>query len=373
MGRKRTPGLYKRKGVWHIDKQVLGQRICESTRTASLAEAEQVLAKRIEEIRQVKVFGVRQKRSFEEAAKQYVVFNKTKQTIKRDIQELRRLHQYFAGQPLESIHMGSLQRFIEDRRNEGVKSRTINYALQVIRQLLNQASCVWLDESGMPWLERPPKIQLLPENDKRAPRPLSWDEQESLFAELPALLKQMALFAVNTGCRDQEICQLEWSWEIKVPELCSSVFSLPGYFQNKDGEIVKVTKNGEPRLVILNDIARDIIEQRRQIHDRFVFAHYYRGDWRTMYAMNTNGWKAARLKVGLKNVRVHDLRHTYGRRLRAAGVSYEDRQDLLGHKSNRMTTHYSAAEIKCLVDAANKLCHRQFSSPTLKLINGGRC
>jgi len=37
--------------------------------------------------------------------------------------------------------------------------------------------------------------------------------------------------------------------------------------------------------------------------------------------------------------RVHDLRHTFGRRLRAAGVGLEDREDLLGHKSNRITTH----------------------------------
>lgn len=81
MGRKRTPGLYKRKGVWHIDKQILGQRICESTRTASLAEAEQVVAKRTEEIRQIKIFGVRQKRSFEEAAERYVAFNKTNRQL----------------------------------------------------------------------------------------------------------------------------------------------------------------------------------------------------------------------------------------------------------------------------------------------------
>ena len=40
-------------------------------------------------------------------------------------------------------------------------------------------------------------------------------------------------------------------------------------------------------------------------------------------------------------------RHTFGRRFRAAGVSFEDRQDLLGHKSGRITTHYSAAEKAC--------------------------
>jgi Phage integrase family len=58
---------------------------------------------------------------------------------------------------------------------------------------------------------------------------------------------------------------------------------------------------------------------------------------------------------GFKNVRVHDLRHTFGRRLRAAGVSFEDRQDLLGHRSTRVTTDYSAAELRNLLSAANRL------------------
>jgi len=50
------------------------------------------------------------------------------------------------------------------------------------------------------------------------------------------------------------------------------------------------------------------------------------------------------------------LKHTFGRRLRAAGVSFEDRQDLLGHVSTRITTHYSAAELGNLIAAAEKVC-----------------
>jgi integrase len=57
-------------------------------------------------------------------------------------------------------------------------------------------------------------------------------------------------------------------------------------------------------------------------------------------------------------VRVHDLRHTFGHRLRAAGVSFEDRQDLLGHTSERMTTHYSAPDISRLIEAAESVCKR---------------
>jgi hypothetical protein len=39
-------------------------------------------------------------------------------------------------------------------------------------------------------------------------------------------------------------------------------------------------------------------------------------------------------------------------------MSFEDRQDLLGHRSGRMPTHYSAAELTKLIDAANKVCER---------------
>ncbi len=52
----------------------------------------------------------------------------------------------------------------------------------------------------------------------------------------------------------------------------------------------------------------------------------------------------------------HDLKHTFGRRLRSAGVSFEDRQDLLGHTSGRITSHYSQAELGNLIAAANKVC-----------------
>ena len=56
--------------------------------------------------------------------------------------------------------------------------------------------------------------------------------------------------------------------------------------------------------------------------------------------MLNSAWLRARKATKLKQVRVHDLKHTFGRQLRAAGVSFEDRLDLLGHRSGRITTHY---------------------------------
>jgi integrase len=113
----------------------------------------------------------------------------------------------------------------------------------------------------------------------------------------------------------------------------------------------KYTKNGEDRLVVLNRIAKDLINSMRNNHPYFVFT--YRG--RSIDHMLNSAWRKARVRAGLPGVRVHDLKHTIGRRLRAAGASFEDRQDLLGHKSARITTHYSSAELSNLLIAADKV------------------
>ena len=128
-------------------------------------------------------------------------------------------------------------------------------------------------------------------------------------------------------------------------------------------------KNREDRLVVLNQVARSVIEEVRSDHLKYVFT--FRGQHITR--MNNTAWKKARIRAGLPQVRVHDLKHTFGRRLRAAGVSFEDRQDLLGHKSGRITTHYSAAELGNLIEAANRVCGtRSRKSPALVVLKGGR-
>lgn len=355
MGRKRTAGLYERNGVWHIDKQIRGVRICESTGESSLAKAEEYLAKKTEEVRQAVVYGVRPKRAFRRAATRYLNENPHKRRIADTALHLKQLDPYIGHLPIESVHMGTLQPFIEARRKQGIKTKSINLALGVVRHILNLAASEWLDGNNLTWLHTPPKIKLLPVTDARKPYPLSWEEQTRLFSELAPHLAKMALFKVNTGTREKEVCGLRWDWEVLVPELDTSVFIIP-----EDR-----VKNGEERLLVLNRVAKSVIEDVRGEHPEYVFT--YRGH--PVPVMNNSAWQRARKRVGLSQVRVHDLKHTFGRRLRAAGVSYEDRQDLLGHKSGRITTHYSAAELENLIEAANRVCgENSRKSPALVLL-----
>lgn len=50
MGNYRPTDLTKRGGIWHIDKLFRGTRIRESTSTGDLAKAQELLAKRIDQI-----------------------------------------------------------------------------------------------------------------------------------------------------------------------------------------------------------------------------------------------------------------------------------------------------------------------------------
>jgi len=357
MGRKKTAGLYKRKGIWHIDKQIKGYgRLCETCGTDQLEEAERYLVKRLEEIRQATVYGLRPVRTFEEAAVKFVRENAHKRSIAADASRLNGLNPYIGQVHLHQIHIGTLHPYIEAKKADGRKTRTINHGLKVVRHILNLAALEWIDEHGLTWLEKAPKIKLLPECDGRKPHPLTWEEQDRLFKALPSHLERMALFSVNTGCRDQEVCRLRWDWEIPIKKLDTSFFLLPE----------TASKNGEEGLIVLNRVAFSIVESQRGNNSDYVFT--YRG--KPLARMLSTGWRQAREKAKL-DVRVHNLRHTFGRRLRSAGVSYEDRQDLLRHKSTRMTTHYSKAELRNLIDAANTVCERGIKPELILIRNAG--
>src|SRR5215467_1949693 len=283
MGRKKVPGLVRRGNIWHVDKRIGGRRVCESTGAAHLEEAERYLARLMENTRQAEVYGISPPRTFEEAAAKYVLENQHKRSLSDDIVHLKLLMPWIAREPIDRLHLGTLQPWIEHRRRERKAAGTINHGLKVVRRILNLASSEWMDERGLTWLSAPPKIKLLPDQQKRPPYPLNWEEQQRLFGELPVHLAQMALFAVNTGCRDQEICSLRWEWEVSVPQLGTSVFIVPG----------ERVKNGDERLVVLNRIAKSVVARRRGESPTHVFT--YKG--KPITRMMTSAWKRARVRA----------------------------------------------------------------------------
>ena len=131
---------------------------------------------------------------------------------------------------------------------------------------------------------------------------------------------------------------------------------------------------------MLNDVAWRVVEECRGQHDEFVFV--WRRErvknideepampCRPIETTNNNGFQKARRAAGLERVRVHDLRHTFGQRLRDAGVAEEDRALLRGHAIAGMPQHYATATIARLVEAANKANETRDRITLLRVVNG---
>lgn len=376
------PGLQLRGGIWHINKRYRyfqSGRLRKSTGFSEkdLELAEACLVREMTAARKAVEEGVRPQVLWQDAAAKYLREHLHKASIESDARHLKGLHSYIGHLPIDQVHDDALLLFKKERKASGVKQKSINNALSVVRRILNLAARVWRHDlpngRSLTWLATAPLITLPSVRDAAKPYPLNWDEQKRLISHLPRHLADMVLFKVNTGTRDQEVCKLAWDWEIQIPELATSVFIIPGYIWSDDlaaGEEPKgLVKNREDRLVVLNKVAHSVIESRRGMHREFVFTYRNRPIKRMHNSAWKRAWKAAGLPVTKQYTHgVHNLKHTFGRRLRAAGVPMETRRVLLGHTNHDITTHYSAAEIQELIQATNSILEQKGNTPTLTLL-----
>ena len=356
MGRN-TRGIYPEKdGSWQVDKYWRGTRFRQRG-FPSFEEAECWLIRQLEELRAVQLHGARQARTFDETAAHYLLTFQDKVTIETETYLLRTVMPFIGHLQLHQVHDGTLAAYAEKRLSEGRAHKTVNLALGVVRRILNLAAKSWRDERGRTWLEHAPMITMLPlVGHQREPQPITWAQQRALLQCLPNHLARMALFSLNTGVRDDVVCNLRWAWEIKVPELGISVFEVPR-------EHVKGRRR--VRVVVCNSVAQSAIDAMRGKHEEFVFV--YRRErvkntdlaptmpYRPIGTMNNTAWQRARREAALADLHVHDLRHTTGMRLREAGVPESTVADILWHSSPSMTRHYSTAQIVELHAALEKI------------------
>jgi integrase len=198
-----TPGITVTAAGHHIiDKEYRGVRIYTRLGWASQAETEERLTAEIERVETELVQRSNRQLRFADGAARYLKESANKRSVDVSAWHVRLLIPYIGTLELDRIHDAMLQPFIADRLAGGVSATTINRSLEVVRTILNRAARSYRDDDGRPWLAGvPPLIATLPET-RRAPYPIAWEEQNRLFAKLPARLARMVLFTVNTGLRE---------------------------------------------------------------------------------------------------------------------------------------------------------------------------
>lgn len=358
---KRQPGLQydKKANEWSIDKRIKDHgRVRQRLQANSQEEAEQEFFQVIANIKSSVKRNEDGVMSFREAALRYVN-DSSKRSLDRDVVTLDIVNPYIGDLTLSNVHMGTLQGFINDRRKAKISSATVKRDLAVIRRVLTLAARSWRNKDGQPFLICPPLFEMPDWEDSALPYPLDNDELDKLLQALPQHLKVMAVFAVNTGLREQGVCWLRWDWEVDVSELNTSIFITPGRKRKYADEEWQGEKNKEDQIVVLNSVAKEIIESQRKnrtIDCPYVFPFRNNRIGRIHNTAWKNAWKKAGLPTSDEyNRGPHNLKHTFGHRLRGAGVSLETRRKLLHHTNGDITTHYSPASVVELLEAVEKI------------------
>lgn len=179
----------------------------------------------------------------------------------------------------------------------------------------------WLPDSPMR------DVAKLPESQPRV-RYLSAEERDALLNACKTSSNQylftVALLAISTGMRKNEIMRLAWT-DVDL-----------------DRRVVLLleTKNKERRAVPLAGLAYEAVTALRSQRSNISNLLFPSTDPNKPVDIR-KAWETAIAKAGIKDFRFHDLRHSAASYLAMSGASLPEIAAVLGHKSYAMVKRYA--------------------------------
>jgi integrase len=191
----------------------------------------------------------------------------------------------------------------------------------------------------------PCKLIEYPESDDEAEiRFLTDPELERLLAAVPAddlgmVERPMYLMAAMTGLRQGELLALRW---LDVDWLASRVRVRQNYVRGEYG--TPKSKRSTRSVPLAMRVARELEAlsgvSTFKADDELVFAHPHTGKPIDRSKL-LKRYKRALRRASVREVRFHDLRHTFGTRCAAAGVPMRTLQEWMGHRDFKTTLIYA--------------------------------
>jgi integrase len=221
------------------------------------------------------------------------------------------------------------------RLSEGIKPATVNRELATMKKAFNLAVKEW------EWVRDNPVLRVSMEKEEnQRDRWLTFEEEEKLLKVCPDWLRELVIFALNTGMRLGEIISLEW----KGVDLFRKTITI---FKSKNKEL---------RTIPINGVVFEMLKNKSRVKSIKTNLVFYTPS-HTMYLKTSidHAFKKALKKAGIEDFRWHDLRHTFATRLIQAGVDFYKVQKLLGHKTPLMTQRYAHHYPESLRDAVEVL------------------
>jgi integrase len=241
----------------------------------------------------------------------------------------------FGNRHMDTITRQDIVKMHSDRKASGAAAGSVNRLLIMMRYIFNLA--IRWEVAGIK--NNPTKnVPLMPENNKKE-RYLSEDEARRLYASVCKSDNEMLQFIIPmlilTGARKREVLDAKWS----DFDFERRLWRIP------------TTKLGKPRYVPLSDGVMSLLSTMpRNVKSDYVFAN---PKTNKPFVSIFAAWDTARKRVGLADVRIHDLRHSFASLLINSGRSLYEVQRLLGHTQIKTTQRYAHLSRETLLDASN--------------------
>lgn len=242
---------------------------------------------------------------------------------------------YFGHMPMGEVSKLQVVEFVSGLR-QSKKPSTVNRVLILLRFIYNQA--IRWETPGIS--HNPTAGTAMLRDNARKERYLSKEEARQLYdavceSESPILRHVIALL-VLTGARKREALDARWAdFDIE-----RRIWRVP------------MSKSGRPRHIPLSDGALDVLMRidKSDHSNDYLFASTKTGK---PYTSIFGAWDRARKRANLKDVRIHDLRHSFASMLVNQGRSLYEVQQILGHQQIKTTQRYAHLANKTLIEAAN--------------------
>lgn len=251
---------------------------------------------------------------------------------------LQMLRRELGAKAADALSWRDLETYAKKRSKGGAGPVTVGAEIAYLRKILEDARLVWrMDVSLAPVIEAWPSLRrqgLVGKSRQRTRRPTPQElariiahfEEVSERSVIP--MAEIVRFALACGMRQGEICRIAWA-DLNVDERAVLVRD------RKDPQ----HKVGNHQWAPLLGEAWEIVQRQPRVADK-IFPHCERSV--------SAAWTRACKRLGIVDLRFHDLRHECLSRLAELGWSEVQLRAVSGHRDIRMLSRYARPSLASL-------------------------
>ena len=256
---------------------------------------------------------------------------------------------FFGKIPIDQITVGCIKEYRARKLKEGLKAKTVNNQVTVIRRVLGEAA----EEEVIPFA---PSLRKLKEEQPDFDWLRHGEDEQLLAGAENNFWRAMIQIALHTGLRQSELLGLQWT-DVHIEEDINRCLIKVVRTQHRGN--IKPTKNKRLRYLGMTWEVRKALQSLPK-KGLWVFSDES-GNFLTDNECK-HPLERAWGKAELRRVGWHMLRHTFASHMVQEGATLKEVQDALGHSSINMVLRYAHLSPEANLSTVHRLSRNSTST-----------